>query len=95
MKEILINVLMITGCFLQFVSCLGIFKYPSFMLRLQVATKGATLGAGLNLLALTLYFWDGEVSFKVLLVAAFLFLTSPTVSHLFGITFQDKLIKKK
>jgi len=64
----------------------GLVRLPDVYLRSHAATKSATLGVLCVLLGVFLYFWIvlGEVSIKLLLGIAFVFITSPVAGHLNG-----------
>ncbi len=69
------------GAFFFLVGTLGILRFPDFYTRTHAATKCDTLGAGSILVALAVYTgWEAD-AFKILAIAAFILLTSPTAGH--------------
>jgi multicomponent Na+:H+ antiporter subunit G len=51
-------------------------------MRMQAATKAATLGAGCMLLAVAIHFGELTVVARAMLVTAFVFLTAPVAAHM-------------
>ncbi len=75
-------VVLMAGCFFCIVGGIGIVRLPDFYTRTHAASITDTMGAGLVLLGLMLQA-DGEwlVISKLVFVALFLFVTSPTSGH--------------
>lgn len=82
MKTIIIWISLSGGLFFLFVGTLGILRFPDTYTRAHSAAKCDTLGAILCLSALILYGGVNFSSLKILLVIAFLWITSPTATHL-------------
>ncbi len=74
-------VLAAVGAFFFLVGTVGILRLPDFYTRTHAATKCDTLGAGSILVALAVYTGFEPDAFKILAIAAFVFLTSPTAGH--------------
>ena len=60
---------------------IGLLRMPDFFTRLHPAGITDTMGAGLILLGLMVQAGFSLVSLKLLLIMAFLFITSPTTTH--------------
>lgn len=71
----------ITGVFFVLAGTLGVLRLPDFYTRLHAAGMTDTLGAELVLLGLIIQSGFTQMSLKLLLVAFFLLLTSPTATH--------------
>lgn len=69
------------GAFFFLVGTIGILRLPDFYTRTHAATKCDTLGAGSILLALAVYTGLKPDAFKILAIAGFILLTSPTAGH--------------
>lgn len=72
------------GLFFIFSGTIGVIRLPDFYTRLHAAGMTDTLGAELILFALIVqcdFPSDWQVIAKLLLVAFFLFVTSPTATH--------------
>lgn len=54
---------------------------PDLFMRMQAATKAATLGVGCMLSAVAIHFNDVGITTRCLLVTAFVFLTAPVAAH--------------
>lgn len=79
--------LVIAGIFFFAVGVLGILRFPDFYTRLHAAGKCDSLAAVLVILGIALYnlaeFSPANllVSFKIMAIAAFVFVASPTATH--------------
>lgn len=69
------------GVFFLFTGAVGLLRFPDFYTRMHAAGKCDTLGALLVLAGLACYSGVALVSVKILLIAIFIFLTSPTATH--------------
>ncbi len=74
-------VLAAIGAFFFLVGTLGLLRLPDFYSRTHAATKCDTLGAGTMLLALAVAHGPDAVSLKIILLAVFVFISSPTAGH--------------
>ncbi|MEO5342752.1 MAG: monovalent cation/H(+) antiporter subunit G [Gammaproteobacteria bacterium SHHR-1] len=72
---------LMAGGFCVFSGGLGLLRFPDFFSRMHAAGVMDTLGAGLILLGLLFQVEDWLVAVKLLLILAFIGLTSPTASH--------------
>ena len=84
MSEIVTVVAMLLGSVLMLLSGVGILRMPDVYMRLQVASKASSLGAGLLMLAVAVYFAELGIVVRSILVVAFIFLTTPVSAHLLG-----------
>jgi len=72
---------MIAGLFFVLAGTLGVLRLPDFYTRLHAAGMTDTLGAELILLGLIIQSGFTQMSLKLLMVAFFLLMTSPTATH--------------
>jgi multicomponent Na+:H+ antiporter subunit G len=72
---------MSAGLFFVLAGTIGVIRLPDFYTRLHAAGMTDTLGAELILLALLFQADNVQMVLKLLLVAFFLFVTSPTATH--------------
>lgn len=77
-------VLIVLSTLFMLIASIGIIRMPDVYARLQVTTKGATLGAGLVLLAIGIYFATIPMFTRAMLGIAFLALTQPIAAHMIG-----------
>jgi multicomponent Na+:H+ antiporter subunit G len=82
MINILVSLLLLIGTAFMLIAAFGILRMPDVYMRLQVSTKGATLGAGSVLLAVPIFFGDMAIGIRALLIVAFIFLTTPISAHM-------------
>ncbi|MCW8901736.1 MAG: monovalent cation/H(+) antiporter subunit G [Gammaproteobacteria bacterium] len=81
MIEILSWICLLLGGLLGIIGGIGLHRFPDFYTRLHAAGTTDTLCAALFLLGLGFQAGLTLASFKLFLIFAFIFLTSPTASH--------------
>lgn len=84
--EIVSSVLILSGVFFMLLATIGLLRFPDFYTRMSTITKGSTLGLGLILIGLSVYFNEADVMLKVLLILFFIFITSPVAAHVISRT---------
>ncbi|MEX2291437.1 MAG: monovalent cation/H(+) antiporter subunit G [Mycobacteriales bacterium] len=82
--DVLSSLLMLSGVALAVLAGLGLVRFPDVFSRMHAATKPATLGLLLVTVGAALRQDDGGNATKLLLVAAFQFLTAPVAAHMIG-----------
>lgn len=87
MINIVTTVLIATGILVLAFGVIGILRLPDFYTRMHAAGKTDSLGAVLVVLGFVLYngqsllLADLLVSLKILFIAMFIFVASPTATH--------------
>lgn len=76
--------LLLAGVALTVVAAVGLVRFPDVFTRMHAATKPATLGLLLVCAGAGLVVDDGGDRAKLLLVAAFQFVTAPVAAHMVG-----------
>ncbi|MBM3239843.1 monovalent cation/H(+) antiporter subunit G [Candidatus Poribacteria bacterium] len=79
--DIVSIIFIITGTFFLFAATIGLILLPDFYTRMHACGKCDTLGILLIIIGLGLYNGLSLTSAKILLIAALIFLTSPTATH--------------
>lgn len=69
------------GMLFFFVGTLGMLRLPDFYARTHASTKCDTVGAGSILLALAILNGPDVSTLKILMLAALIFISSPTAGH--------------
>lgn len=82
--DVVSAVLMLSGVALALVAALGLVRFPDVFSRMHAATKPATLGLLLVCVGAALVLDEGGDRAKLLLVAAFQFVTAPVAAHMVG-----------
>jgi multicomponent Na+:H+ antiporter subunit G len=82
--EVVASVFLLGGVFLAVVAGVGLLRFPDLFSRMHAATKPATLGMLLVVVGGVLLMSDRSHDAKLLLVAAFQFLTAPVAAHMIG-----------
>jgi multicomponent Na+:H+ antiporter subunit G len=83
-RDVVSSVLLLAGVFLSLVAAVGLVRLPDVLSRMHAATKPATLGLLLICIGAAVRMPDGADAVKLLLVAAFQFLTAPVAAHMIG-----------
>ncbi|WP_162051364.1 monovalent cation/H(+) antiporter subunit G [Pontibacter pamirensis] len=92
LKEIISCVFILSGVMFMLVATIGLLRLPDFYIRMSAITKGSTLGLGLILFGLGIYFNQPSMLLKVLAVITFTFITAPVAAHVIGRTaVQNKI----
>lgn len=84
MNEILTILLLWVGSIFTVLAAIGILRMPDVFMRMQVATKAATLGVTCVALAAAVHFGDLATTARAVLIVFFLFLTAPVAAHTIG-----------
>ena len=82
MIHLLVAALVVTGTTFVLLAAIGVVRMPDVYMRMQVSTKGASLGAGCLLLAVPVFFGDVAIGVRALLIIVFIFLTTPISAHM-------------
>ena len=81
MIDFLAGILLVIGGLAMLLAGFGVLRMPDLFMRMQAATKAATLGAGCTLSAVAIHFGELGVTTRSALIIAFLFLTAPVAAH--------------
>jgi len=84
MTDYIIIFLATFGAAFVLLAAIGILRMPDLYLRISVTTKGATLGIGLILSCVAVYFGEASIATRALAIIFFLLLTAPVGAHLIG-----------
>ncbi|MFP4510290.1 MAG: monovalent cation/H(+) antiporter subunit G [Spirochaetaceae bacterium] len=90
-REIISLILLLGGLFFFAVGTFGLLRLPDALSRLHATAKSDTLGAGLMLAACAVYFGIDPATFKVLIIAAFVILSTPVAAHLVARTADQRM----
>lgn len=82
--DVVVSVLLLAGASLSILAGIGLQRFPDVFARMHAATKPATLGLVLVLVAASLRLSDrGDVT-KLLVIAAAQLVTAPLGAHMVG-----------
>ena len=73
----LIAMLLITGGAFAAIAGIGLLRFPDVLMRMHASTKAGTLGVGLSVISVAIYYADDLVTTKVVLIVLFILLTAP------------------
>lgn len=85
-KEIISCVFILLGVCFMLIASIGLLRFPDFYVRMSAITKGSTLGLGLILLGMAIYFNQPGILLKVLAIITFSYITAPVAAHVIGRT---------
>ncbi|AHM60102.1 monovalent cation/proton antiporter, MnhG/PhaG subunit [Flammeovirgaceae bacterium 311] len=85
-REILSSFFILLGVAFMLLSTIGLLRFPDFYIRMSAITKGATLGVGLILTGMAIYFNEADMFFKVIIIITFTFITAPVAAHVIART---------
>lgn len=83
-RQAVVVLLTAAGLFFFTVATIGLMRLPDVYTRLHATTKGDSLGGALVLLGMAVYGGLELDTLKLLLIIVFVWLTTPTASHLVG-----------
>lgn len=84
MGTVIVSVMLISGAAFTMIAAVGALRMPDTLLRMHASTKAGTLGVGLMLGAVAVYFSDiGTVS-RAVATIVFLLITAPVAAHVIG-----------
>lgn len=81
MTEILAAIFILSGVAFMMIASIGIIRFPDFYIRMSVVTKASTIGLGLLLTGVGIYFNTIETIIKTISISIFVVLSSPISSH--------------
>jgi len=84
MAEIIMAILILLGGFFCFVAGLGVLRLPDVLIRMHASTKAGTLGSGLILAAVAVFFADTATITRAVATILFLLITAPVAAHMIG-----------
>lgn len=88
--------LLLCGSFFVFTGSLGLFRFPECITRIHAAGVADIFGVCLILLGVSCLSLSWAVAVKLVLLALFLLITSPTACHaLVQAAFETPAIKKR
>ena len=81
-KGIIIAVLLSGGVFFLSVGALGLLRLPDVFTRMHAAAKSDTLGAGMILSAMMIYYGLETISLQLAAIIIFIAVSTPVAAHL-------------
>ena len=90
MTEIIVALFILLGAGFIFISALGLLRFNDLYSRMHATTKATSFGILLLIIGVGLYFNQGIVWIKAILVVAFLYLTAPLAAHSIAKSLRDK-----
>lgn len=82
LRFIIGGILLLLGLFIFIVEMIGVFRFKYVMNRMHAAAMGDTLGISASMIGLIIMNGFNFASVKLFLVVVFLWIASPTASHM-------------
>lgn len=83
-NEALTAAFLVIGSLFMLLAGVGLLRMPDILMRLHATTKAGALGSGMVMIAVAVYFLDGGVTARALVVLGFILLTAPVAAHAVG-----------
>jgi multicomponent Na+:H+ antiporter subunit G len=84
MADWIMAAFVLLGGFFCFIAGLGVLRLQDVLMRMHASTKAGTLGSGLILVAVAIYFGDLATITRALAAILFLLITAPVAAHMIG-----------
>jgi len=84
MTEWLVLLIMLAGAFFILTAAIGILRMPDLFLRMSASSKAGTLGIGLILVGVAIFFNDFSITSRSFAVITFMLITAPVAAHMIG-----------
>jgi len=82
--EWIASVCFLLGCALTLIAAIGVLRFPDLLTRMHAATKPQVLGLMFMVVGLAVSLGSNQLTWKLLLVVAFQFMTAPVAAHMVG-----------
>ena len=82
--EWIASVCFLLGCALTLIAAIGVLRFPDLLTRMHAATKPQVLGLMFMMVGLAVSLGSNQLTWKLLLVVAFQFMTAPVAAHMVG-----------
>lgn len=84
MTEFVAALLVVAGGLFALAAAVGVLRLPDVLIRMHASTKAGTLGSGLILVAVAVYFGETGIVARAIAAIVFLMLTAPVAAHMIG-----------
>jgi multicomponent Na+:H+ antiporter subunit G len=81
-RNIITALFLLSGIFFFLVGTIGILRFPDIYTRAHSSAKCDTLGTVFTLVGLCIYNGLDAVTLKIIVIIAFIWVTSPTATHI-------------
>lgn len=78
------SVAFLLGCALNLIAAIGALRFPDLLSRMHAATKPQVLGLMLMMTGLAASLGSSQLTWKLLIVVLFQFMTAPVSAHMVG-----------
>lgn len=84
MRELITAILLLGGAAFMLVAAIGVLRFPDFYTRMHAITKAGTLGVGLIMMGVAVFFGHLSAITRAVAVFTFILLTAPVSAHMIG-----------
>lgn len=82
LQEIISTLFIILGVVFMMIAAIGILRLPDFYIRMSAITKAGTMGVGLIVVGIAVYFNELLIATKAFVIISFMLLTAPVAAHI-------------
>ncbi|WP_292912641.1 monovalent cation/H(+) antiporter subunit G [Niveispirillum sp.] len=79
-----LGLMVLGGAIFSLIAAIGVLRLPDVLTRMHASSKAGTLGCGLILLSVALFFPGIDVVARAAAAILFLLLTTPVAAHIIG-----------
>lgn len=81
LKEVISSVFIMLGVLFMLIAAIGLIRFNDFYIRNSASTKATTLGLGLILLGIAIYFNEFDVFLELGTIICFILIIAPLAAH--------------
>jgi multicomponent Na+:H+ antiporter subunit G len=81
-QELISTVFIIIGVVFMMIAAIGILRLPDFYIRMSAITKAGTMGVGLIVVGIAIYYNELLIATKSFVIISFMVLTAPVAAHI-------------
>lgn len=82
--EIIVSIIIVCASIFMVLASIGLLTFPDVPTRMHATTKSGVLASCLVMVAVGLFFWQAEITARVIAIIAFLLITTPVAAHAIG-----------
>jgi len=82
--EFVVSILIVCASIFMVLAAIGVLTFPDLPTRMHATTKSAVLAICLIMVAVALYFFQTEITARVIAIIAFILITAPVAAHAIG-----------
>lgn len=81
-QELVSTAFIIIGVVFMMIAAIGILRLPDFYIRMSAITKAGTMGVGLIVVGIAIYYNELLIATKSFVIISFMMITAPVAAHI-------------